>query len=370
MLPTRHPPRDYPNARAHYRAVRVLHVIGGLIDEGNGITNSTVDLAALSAGRHDVAIASAGGDFEPMLRDYGVTLFPLDQRRTPLGIGRAAINFRRIVANFDPDIVHAQMMTGAVLARALRLRSRYQLVTTVHNEFQRSAIAMGVGDLVTTPSGEVAKAMARRGIPAAKLRVVSIGALDGPRRRRPADVAPADIEHPAIVTVAGLFVRKGIDVLIAAFERTKHPSAHLYIVGNGPDRAAFEAQARASDAAARIHFTGFEPRPERYMRAAEIFVLASRKEPSGTVLCEAREAGCAIVASDVGGIPGTLDDGAAGILVPPGDVPALARALDELLGDRRALDDARARTRPGLERWTAQRYCDEMEAVYAEALHQ
>ena len=351
-----------------YGAVRVLHVIGNLLEVGNGIVNSTVDLAALTAARHDVAVASAGGDFEPLLRDHGVTLFSLDQRRTPLGIVRAAATFRRIVATYEPDIVHAQMMTGAVLARALRLRSRYRIVTTVHNEFQRSASAMGLGDLVTANSIAVATAMARRGIPKARLRVVSIGALDGPRRRRAGDIAPVALAHPAIVTVAGLFVRKGIDVLIAAFERTIHPHAHLYIVGNGPDRAAFEAQARASTAAARIVFTGFEPRPERYMRAADIFVLASRKEPFGMVLSEAREAGCAIVASDVDGIPEALDDGAAGILVPPGDVTALARALDMLLGDRRALDDARARAGARLERFTAQRYCDEMEAVYSDAL--
>ncbi len=362
-------PRDYPSAKAHYGHVRVLHVIGDLKEVGNGITNCTVDLAALGAAHHEVAIASAGGDFEAMLRDYGVTLYHLDQRRTPLGIARAALNFRRIIAKFDPDIVHAQMMTGAVIARTLRFRSRFRLVTTVHNEFQRSAIAMGVGDLVTAVSGEVANAMARRGIPKAKLRVVSVGALDGPRRRRAGDVAPVELAHPAIVTVAGLFIRKGIDVLIEAFERTGHSSAHLYVVGNGPDRAVFESQAKASKASARIHFTGFEPRPERYMRAADIFVLASRKEPFGTVLSEAREAGCAIVASDVGGIPETLDGGAAGILVPPGDVKALTEAIAALLGDRRALDDARARTKPGLEHFTAQRYCDEMEAVYAEALH-
>ena len=350
--------------------MRVLHVIGNLLEEGNGITNSTVDLAALSATRHEVAVASAGGDFEPLLREYGVTLFSFDQRRTPRGIIRAVANFRRIVATYDPDIVHAQTMTGAVLARALRLRSRYRIVTTVHNEFQRSAIAMGLGDLVTANSVAVATAMARRGIPKTKLRVVSIGALDGPRRRRAGDIAPVALAHPAIVTVAGLFVRKGIDVLIAAFERTTHRSAHLYIVGNGPDRVAFEARARASSAAARIHFTGFEPRPERYMRAADIFVLASRKEPFGMVLSEAREAGCAIVASNVDGIPEALDNGAAGILLPPGDATALARALNTLLGDRRALDDARARAGARLEHFTAQRYCNEMEAVYAEALYQ
>ncbi len=349
--------------------MRVLHVIGDLLEVGNGIVNSTVDLAALAAARHDVAVASAGGDFEPLLRDHGVTIFSLDQRRTPRGIARAAANFRHIVALYDPDIVHAQMMTGAVLARTMRLRSRYRIVTTVHNEFQRSAIAMGLGDLVTANSVAVAAAMARRGIPQAKLRVVTIGALDGPRRRRAGDVAPVALAHPAIVTVAGLFIRKGIDVLIAAFERTTNRSAHLYIVGNGPDRVAFEAQARASSAAARIHFTGFEPRPERYMRAADIFVLASRKEPFGMVLSEAREAGCAIVASNVGGIPEALDKGAAGILVPPGDETALARALDTLLGDRQALDAARASAGARLERFTAQRYCDDMEAVYAEALH-
>lgn len=347
--------------------MRVLHVLAHVREVGNGIVNSTIDLAALLAARHDVAVASAGGDFVPLLEACGVRHFELPQRRTPLGILRAAASLRRIVDAFEPDIVHAQMMTGAVLARCVRVGSRYGLVTTVHNEFERSAIAMGVGDIVTANSVAVARSMERRGVPQRKLRVVAIGALDGPRRRRSGASEPLELERPAVVTVAGLYFRKGIDVLIDAFAKVP-TDAHLYIVGSGPDGDAFEARAKASDAARRIHFTGFDARPERYMRGADIFVLASRKEPFGMVLSEAREAGCAIVASEVGGIPEALDGGAAGRLVPAGDPVALRAALAELLGSSEVLEDWRGRARHGLTNFTAQRYCDEMESVYRELL--
>ena len=49
----------------------------------------------------------------------------------------------------------------------------------------------------------------------------------------------------------------------------------------------------------RIHFEGFQAEPQRYMLATDIFVLASHCESFGLVLTEAREAGCAIIASDV-----------------------------------------------------------------------
>jgi len=75
----------------------------------------------------------------------------------------------------------------------------------------------------------------------------------------PDDAEWPRIDHPAIVTVAGMNERKGIRDLITAFAMVAVdcPSATLYLVGDGPDRKAFEALANACPCANRIQFTGF-----------------------------------------------------------------------------------------------------------------
>jgi len=132
-----------------------------------------------------------------------------------------------------------------------------------------------------------------------------------------------------------MYQRKGIAELIVAFEgvAARFPEAHLYLVGDGPDPSEFEDLARRSLASSRTHFEGFQEEPQRYMLAASIFVLASHREPCPLVLAEAREAGCAIVASDVEGIREALDGGHTGLLVPPKDVASLEAALVSILSD-------------------------------------
>ena len=160
--------------------------------------------------------------------------------------------------------------------------------------------------------------------------------------------------------------RKGIDVLIRAFTDVAAavPGAHLYIVGDGPDRAAFESLAAAGPAAARIHFEGFSAEPQRYLQATDIFVLASLADSNPLVLSEAREAGCAIVASAVDGIPEALDGGRAGILVPAGDPVALARQLTDLARDPARVAHWRRQAAAHLHRLTVDRVCRETIAVY------
>jgi glycosyltransferase involved in cell wall biosynthesis len=351
--------------------MRILHITNHLQQIGNGIVNVAVDLACLQAKEgHNVAIASAGGEYEALLARHGGIHFQLNQSREPLNMIKAAWRYREILQEFQPDIVHAHMMTGVVLAGVFRKGFKYGLVSTVHNEFQRSAVLMGLADRVIAVSHAVADSMVRRGIPQKKLRVVSNDTLHSPRNQSIKDTQPLPLHHPAIATVAGMYSRKGIAELIEAFAKiaADFPQAHLYLVGDGPDRSIFESMVQKTAFSDRIHFEGFQPEPQRYMLATDIFVLASHCESFGLVLTEAREAGCAIIASDVDGIPETLDNGEAGLLVPPKDSQTLAKTLAQLLNDPQQMYKWKCRTKQNLERFSAARVNEETLSVYRELI--
>ena len=192
------------------------------------------------------------------------------------------------------------------------------------------------------------------------------GTINSPR------VSPAQskmLNHPAIVTVAGMYERKGIRDLIGAFASLpSHVQAHLYLVGEGPDRAAFEGAAAQSGRAAFIHFEGFQRQPQAYMQDADIFVLASHKEPWGLVLSEARELGCAIVATRVGGIPEVLEHGHAGLLFPVGDVSALTALLLQLIESPEECGRLRNRAQENLQCLTVERMTGEVLKLYRDML--
>ena len=347
--------------------MRILHISNSVKRSGNGIINVAVDLACLQArAGHDVSLASAGGHYEGLLAREGVKHLSLDQTRNPATLLRAAVTLRRYLRDNRPDVVHAHMMTGIVLTTLLRFGLRMRVVATVHNEFNRSSIAMGLADRVIAVSDEVARSLRRRGIPARKLHVVANGTIGSPRLLPIGSYSPAPIQKPAIVTVAGMSHRKGIGVLIEAFERIARdvPTAHLYIVGEGPERTVFERAADACSARDRIHFEGFQAEPQRYLLASDVFVLASLNDPFPLVISEAREAGCAIVASRVSGIPQALDGGEAGILVAAGDVTELADNLRALLDDPEKLTAWRARSSANTEWLSANRVMRQTLLVY------
>src|SRR5579883_516215 len=352
--------------------MRIVHILNHVQEIGNGIINVAVDLACLQAkAGHDVAVISGGGEYEILLSRCGVKHYQLDQTRKPIRILKAAVRYRAIIKEFQPDVVHAHMMTGVVLARLLRSGHKYVLVSTVHNEFQRASVLMGLAERVIAVSHAVQTSMVRRGVPKSKLRVICNGTVGSPRTRQIQEYESLPLQHPAIATVAGMYKRKGIAELIQAFEQIAHllPQAHLYIVGNGPERLLFEAQARETAVADRIHFEGFQTEPQRYLLSCDIFVLASHHDPCPLVLSEAREAGCAIVGTQVDGIPEALDNGQAGLLVPPNDSAALAKTLVQLLGNADVLHEWKQRAHQDLERLSISRVNQETLAVYGELVN-
>lgn len=361
--------------------MKILHLANHAQKIGNGIVNVMVDLACLQAqAGHEVAVASSGGSFEPLLARYGVRHLRLVQTKHPWRVPAMLRQFRGIAGQFQPDIVHAHMMTGALLAWMARARAPFTLITTVHNEFQRASDLMRVGDQVVAVSEAVAQAMIRRGIPAERMSVVRNGIIGAPRFLHDKPDGHGDgavtaqpepgIERPSVVTVSGLYKRKGIHDLLHAFQivREHQPLAHLYLVGEGPDRPGLEALARRLGLAEAAHFVGYVKDPAPYFRQADVFVLPSHSESSSLAIMEARVAGCAIVATAVGGIPETLAHGAAGLMVPPSDPTALAEAIVPLLRDAAWRRHWQTRARENLDALGVEHVYSEYHQIYLAAL--
>lgn len=349
--------------------MRVMHVLNHT-HRYNGHVHVAVDLACVQAQMgHSVSIASAGGDFDELFARSAVRHFVIDQRRRPLNLIQATVAFGKAFAEFKPDVVHAHMMTSAALVWPWRRVRGFSLVTTVHNEFERSAIIMGLGDRVIAVSDAVKQSMRRRGIREAKLHVVLNGTLGSPRLPKTKPAAAA-LNRPAIVFVGGLHPRKAVDHLIHAFDtiHSKSIEATLYIVGDGPNRLEYEALSRELGCGERIQFCGQAKDPRPYLLGCDIFVLASDADPAPLVIAEAREAGCAIIGTAVDGIPELLEHGEAGILVPPRDQEALANAIAGLIEDQERLAEMRERSQHNLARMSVERVAAETLDVYRDAL--
>ena len=133
---------------------------------------------------------------------------------------------------------------------------------------------------------------------------------------------------------------KGVDLLLQAFAevRVKHPSATLKLAGKleeGPFKEELKALIEEFALQESVTFLGVLPQEQlsALMARSSIFILPSRSEGLGRVIFEAQAAGCAVIASDVGGIPDLIQHDLTGILVTPGSKDAVKKALLELLED-------------------------------------
>lgn len=130
---------------------------------------------------------------------------------------------------------------------------------------------------------------------------------------------------------------KGATLLLDAFAalRGRHPDARLTLVGDGPSRAALEAQARALGIADVTHFTGYLSQNDvsGKLGEADMLALPSFAEGLPVVLMEALAAGIPVIASQIAGIPELVRNGETGFVVPAGDVEALTVRLDQLMSD-------------------------------------
>jgi len=136
-----------------------------------------------------------------------------------------------------------------------------------------------------------------------------------------------------VLAVGRHVAQKGFDLLLQAWAIVVKtaPLARLRIVGDGPLRAEHERMAYALGLTGRVEWLDPTSEIERLYRQADVFVLSSRYEGMPLALLEAQALGVPAVAFDCPTGPGEILTSQTGRLVPPGDAPAMAAALVELL---------------------------------------
>jgi D-inositol-3-phosphate glycosyltransferase len=162
---------------------------------------------------------------------------------------------------------------------------------------------------------------------------------------------------PLLLYVGRLEPIKGLETLLEAMTRLD-AAVRLLIIGGDQDEpenghaAHLRARVATLGLSRRVHFLGAQPqeRLRLFYAAADATVMPSYYESFGMVALEAMACGSPVVASRVGGLTTTVQDGLTGHLVPDGDPAALAECLVRLLADR----EARARLGAQATRWAAE----------------
>jgi glycosyltransferase involved in cell wall biosynthesis len=137
-----------------------------------------------------------------------------------------------------------------------------------------------------------------------------------------------------VLCIAYLIPEKGVEYLIRAFSKIRDGKAHLSIVGDGPIENALKALAKSLGMGNRVSFLGLRNDVDELLATSDIVVHpATWTEACPYTVEEAMASGCAVIASNVGGIPELIEHGKTGLLVNPKDVVGLTDALNLLTED-------------------------------------
>jgi glycosyltransferase involved in cell wall biosynthesis len=346
----------------------IVHLLPHFDNDGNGIVNIVVDLAcAQAATGHTIScIGRRSGSYSDLLRTHGVATRILIGRNWALRLGQLYL----LLNGLRPEIVHAHTVPTALLARALQAIFGFRLITTVHNGPRLRNVLLGFSDRIICVSDAIAEEMKRLRFSDSKIRVVRNGPLGSLRRPSLSGNSQNRISRPAIVTLGSLHHYKGVQDVISAFSiaRKSIPNLSLYILGEGPMKTRLKKQSARIGANDTIHFKGFIADPRPYLAQADVFILPSHREAFGIALAEAREAGCAIVGTNVGGIPEVLEGGRSGVLVPSNSPKDIAQVVVELLSDPIQHATLKRRAGTNLQWLRVERMSQETINIYGEAL--
>lgn len=361
--------------------VRVLFVVGNFV--AGGAERHLLELwKRLDRERFEVEIACFRneGQFAPEVAALGWPVHDLGVGRTIYGPSgwRGLARLTRVALDFRPHVIHGYLFGPnlfAVLAgrlagiRAVVVAKRNVDAFETPRQVALQRWTHRNASHVTAVSEAVADSVVALGVPRDRITVIPNG-VDAARFAGGSGGPPpwGGNGAPVVGSVGCLAPRKDYGTLLEALALLGREHAfRAVLVGDGPERAALEQQARDLGLADRVSFLGERPDVERLLPAMDVFVLSSREEGIPNALLEAMAAGRPAVATAVGGNAEVLRDGETGWLVPPASPPRLAAALAQALSRpdeaRRRGDAARRAAVDGL---SIEAMVRRHEAFYAE----
>lgn len=342
--------------------IRVLEILATL--KRAGAERVAVSLArGLDGARFECGLVSLydafSDGFEPALAERSIAVWHLGKRR---GFDpRMWPRLIRVLREFRPDVVHSHSyILRYTFPAALAARTRV-MVHSVHNLavndvdafgrlVNRAAFRGGVLPVAVSTAVTRTFRVTYGFDPAATIpNGIDVDRFYRPGARREWRQAHGFAgEDILIASVARLEPQKDPLGMIGAFAQALAGDArcHLLMAGEGSLREAAEQCAERCGVAGRVHFLGVRADVPELLSSSDLFALASRWEGGPLVVIEAMAAGLPVAATEVGGINELTEPGVTAILVPPGDIDALAGALASLAGDperRRTMGEAARR---------------------------
>jgi L-malate glycosyltransferase len=319
--------------------VRIAHVVIGGEVAGGQMVALELARAARRAG-HDVSFVSpSAGPFVELVRSEGMQarIVPIRGALDIFAVGR----LRQALRGVDIAHTHGHFAVN-VVARVAGKLAGARVLSHMHieNAFRaglgrRAQIALDNATArlcfaIVAVSDATRESLARQGYPTERLSTVHNGI----------DATPAEpvrlAEGPTILEVARLAEVKGQRALLQALTRV---DAAAVFVGRDLERGgSYELELRAEaerlGVADRVVFAGYRDDVPALLAGCDVVCLPSSIEGLPLVVLEAMAQARPVVATAVGGTPEVVVDGETGLLVPAGDVEALADALARVLGDR------------------------------------
>jgi glycosyltransferase involved in cell wall biosynthesis len=346
--------------------ITVLHVI----DELNGPNpwfNGILEHCDRSRFRHMFVTLKPRNDLQTALEERGAKAFSLEaplRRQLPL----ASLNLARLIRREQVDIVQThQYYPSAVALAATRVPGGPLVILTrhhanyttlfnkpLHRRIDRwEALA---SDQVWSPSHYIKRCMVmHEGVPADHISVIPHGfdfdlirpRLTTERRRALRDELGGDDRY-LIGVIARLSVEKGHEHLFRAIPEVvrKHPKARFLLAGAGPRKAELEQMVAQLGIGEVVRFLGWRTDPWDVIEATDLIVHPSLHEPFGIVYVESLALGKTVITTGESGAVEIIDDGETGVIVPPGDTPALLDAMLGMLGDPERVRRLAAAGRP------------------------
>lgn len=331
---------------------------------------------------HDVsAVSLAPAPDGAMADEFAAAGISIDRVAKRDGLDPTLVpRLARALRSRRTDVVHTHnplpLIYGAPAARlagaaAIHTKHGVNPGSRGHRLLRRAAAQLTHAFVAVSPTTE-AQARAQHDAPEARLHTIPNGIrLDryapDPEARAAARVALGLGDAWVVGTVGRLDDYKNQAMLVRAMAPLLSSSVRLVIVGDGAARADVEAAIAALPDPRWVVMTGRRLDVPRLVHAFDVFALPSKTEGLPLVVPEAMAAGLPIIATSVGGLPGVVDDGETGLLVPV-DTAALGAALTRLAGDRELARAMGRRAREvALERFSHDRMVDAYLALYAQA---